>query len=66
MAKRPLTFGLRMRGGSRTLCVRACERDPRRYVLEVRRGGERPERRAHASLGEALVDFARSWRNRLH
>lgn len=65
MASRPLTFGLRYREKGRTVRVRASERDPRRYVVEVgTRGGKR--RREHSSLASAVRDFAASWRSRLH
>ena len=66
MATRPLTFGARFRHAGRTVRVRAHERDPRRYVTEVRRSGARTRRREHASLAGALRDFAASWRQRLH
>jgi hypothetical protein len=66
MATRPLAFGLRFRHRGRSLEVREDTRAPGRYVVE--RSGRRatPERREHASLGEALSDFARTWRGRLH
>jgi hypothetical protein len=66
MATRPLAFGLRFRHQGRNLEVRADARAPGRYVVE--RSGRRAEaeRREHASLGEALRDFARIWRGRLH
>jgi hypothetical protein len=66
MAIRPLAFGVRLRDQGRTVQVRARERDPQRYVVEVRRAGRRTERREHASLPGALRDLARSWRERLH
>lgn len=66
MAVRPLTFGVRFRDKGRTVQVRAQERDPQRYVLEVRKRGGRTERREHASLTGALRGFASAWRQRLH
>jgi len=63
MALRPLAFGVRKRGGDRTLELRSDRRG--RAVLLVRRSG-RTERREHATLGEALADLARTWRSRLH
>ena len=66
MAIRPLTFGARYTDGSRTVRVRAHERDPRRYVLEVMRRGGKTDRWEHASLTEALRHFASAWRQRLH
>jgi hypothetical protein len=66
MASRPLAFGIRYREKGRTVRVRASERDPRRYVVEVGTGRGRKRRREHSSLGGALRDFAASWRARLH
>jgi len=66
MASRPLAFGIRFRQAGRTVRVRAHERDPQRYVLEVQRGGRPIRRREHASLPAALQDFAARWRERLH
>jgi hypothetical protein len=63
MAQRPLAFGVRLRDRDRTLRVRAGRAG--RYVLEDARGAGRA-RREHASLGDALRDLARSWRQRLH
>ncbi|MDJ0865932.1 MAG: hypothetical protein QNK03_07475 [Myxococcota bacterium] len=65
MSKRPLAFGIRCRAGDRTLSVRGNARD-RRYTTEVRRRGQRPERRDHASLAQAVRSFAHAWRQRLH
>ena len=65
MSKKPLAFGIRCRVDDRTLTVRGNERD-RRYTSEVRRRGQRPERRDHASLADALRSFAHAWRQRLH
>jgi anti-sigma factor ChrR (cupin superfamily) len=66
MASRPLTFGVRFREKGRTVQVRAHERDTKRYVLEVRRPGEKIRRHEHASLSGALRGFAVAWRSRLH
>lgn len=66
MARRPLTFGLRYRDKGRTVRVRASERDPRRYVVEVGTRGGRRRRREHGSLAGAVRDFAAAWRARLH
>ena len=66
MATRPLAFGVRFRHQGRTVQVRADARDPRRYVVERSRGPAAAERREHASLLEALRDFASLWRGRLH
>ena len=63
MALRPLAFGVRKRGRDRTLELRSDRRG--RAVLEVRRRGG-TERREHATLGAALADLARTWRNRLN
>lgn len=65
MARRPLAFGVRFRDRDRTLRLRAETAASGRYVVEEARG-ERRSRRDHASLGEAVRDFARSWRQRLH
>ncbi len=66
MASRPLTFGIRFRDRGRTVRVRAHDRDSRRYVLEVSQRGGKAVRREHASLTDALRDFASTWRERLH
>ncbi len=66
MASRLLTFGVRFRDRGRTVQVRAHDRDSRRYVLEVSRRGGKAVRREHASLNDALRDFASTWRERLH
>ena len=66
MATRPLAFGVRLRDKDRTVRVHAHERDPRRYVVEVSRSGRSAQRNVHSSLGGALRELARSWRNRLH
>jgi hypothetical protein len=66
MATRPLAFGLRFRDKGRTVRVHAREKAPRRYVVEDRRDGQVARRREHASLSDALRDFAGTWRGRLH
>jgi hypothetical protein len=67
MATRPLAFGVRFRHQGRTVKVVADARDPRRYVVERSRGrAAAAERREHASLLDALRDFASLWRGRLH
>jgi len=66
MATRPLAFGLRFRHQGRSVEVRADARAPGRYVVERSGRRTKSERREHASLGEALTDFARIWRGRLH
>jgi hypothetical protein len=66
MATRPLAFGLRYRHQGRTVRVRADARDPRRYVVEHSRARAAAEHHEHGSLLEALRDFARIWRGRLH
>ena len=66
MAIRSLTFGARYTAGGRTARVRADERDPHRYLLEVLRRGEKTRRTEHVSLAIALRHFAAAWRQRLH
>ena len=66
MALRPLSFGLRFREKGRTVRVHSSPRDPKRYVVEVERSGEKTRRRDHPSLAAAVQDFAQSWRDRLH
>jgi hypothetical protein len=66
MASRPLTFGIRYREKGRTVRVRASERNPRRYVVEVGTDRGRKRRSEHSSLAGAIRDFAVSWRARLH
>ena len=65
MKIRPLTFGVRLRDKGRTLRVQANERKPGRYVVEDSRK-KRTRSREHASLSEALKDFAATWRGRLN
>ena len=66
MARRPLAFGARFRAGDRTLRVRRRTGREVGYVVEDERGGRATTRRDHASLGGALRDFAKAWRDRLH
>ena len=66
MAIRPLSFRARYTAGGRTVRVRADERDPRRYLLEVLRRGEKTRRTERVSLAIALRHFATAWRQRLH
>ena len=66
MARRPLTFGIRYSEKGRTVKLRASERDPKRYVVEVGRRGEKPRRQEHGSLDGAVRGFAAAWRSRLH
>jgi hypothetical protein len=66
MALRPLAFGVRFVDKGRTVRVKAQAKDPKRYVVEVSRAGQKTRRREHASLGRAVKDFASSWRARLN
>jgi hypothetical protein len=66
MASRPLAFGVRFREKGRTLRVQAREGGRRRYLIEDSRDGGRTRRREHASLPDALRDFAATWRGRLN
>ena len=66
MASRPLTFGVRFREKGRSVQVRAHQRDPKRYVVEVRRPGQETRRHDHPSLSGALRGFAAAWRSRLN
>ena len=65
MALRPLTFGVRLKEGNRTVKVRAQGRS-RGYVVEDRRDDGETRRRDHSSLQDALRDLAATWRSRLH
>mgnify|MGYP001487072130 CR=1 FL=1 len=66
MASRPLSFGLRFRHQGNRVNLRADSRAPGRYVVERSSRRAVSERREHASLAEAIRDFARIWRGRLH
>jgi len=66
MAIRPLSFAASTTAGGRTVRVRADERDPHRYLLEVLRQGEKTRRTERVSLAIALRHFATAWRQRLH
>jgi hypothetical protein len=66
VALRPLAFGLRFQHGGRSLRLRPHARDPRRYVVELRRAAAPAQCREHASLAGALRAFAAAWRERLH
>jgi hypothetical protein len=66
MARRPLAFGARFRAGDRTLRVRRQTGREAGYVVEDARPGRPTTRHDHASLGGALRDFARAWRERLN
>ncbi len=57
---------LRFRDKGRTVRVHAQEKAPRRYLVEDERDGQVARRREHASLSDALRDFAGTWRGRLH
>jgi hypothetical protein len=65
MALKPLTFGVRLKEGNRTVKVRAQGRG-KGYVLEDRRGADSTRHRDHTSLQGALRDLASTWRSRLH
>ena len=64
MARKPLTFGIRLRDKGRTLRVEQAT-GRRGYVVEDSRDGK-AKRRSHPSLGGALRDAASTWRSRLH
>jgi hypothetical protein len=66
MAKRPLTFGMRLRDKGRTVRVRDRGDASGRYVVEDEQKGRETRRRVHASLQSALADTASTWRGRLH
>ena len=66
MALRPLAFGARFVDKGRTVRVKAKAKDPKRYVVEVSRAGQKTLRREHASLSGAVKDFASAWRARLN
>lgn len=64
MARRPFAFRIRLRDKSRTLRVRAHEREPHRGVVEDSRPGKETRRRERPSLARALEDLAVVWQNR--
>ena len=66
MAKRPFTFGVRLRDKGRTVRVRDQGGASGRYVVEDEQKGRETRRRVHASLQGALADTASTWRKRLH
>ncbi len=66
MARRALSFGIRYSEKGRTVQLRASKRDPKRYVVEVGRRGEKLRRQEHGSLRGAVRGFADAWRSRLH
>lgn len=68
MARRPFSFGVRLRDGERdqTLRIRACDDPGRGFWVEREKPGTPIERRRHDSLAEAVRDGARSWRHRLN
>lgn len=73
MAVRPLTFGVRLRHGGRTLRLRQGREGAPGWVVEdVRAGGgsagkgRAARRRDHPTLAGALRDLAETWRGRLH
>jgi hypothetical protein len=66
MAMRPLSFGVRMRDGGRTLRVRRSGGTARGYVVEDGDTRRPTRRRDHPSLEGALRDLASAWRARLH
>lgn len=68
MARRPLTFGVRLRDPERdeTLRIRAADQTLAGWLVE-REGRDGSTRaRRHATLEGALRDGARSWRHRLN
>jgi hypothetical protein len=68
MARRALTFGVRLRDPDRgeTLRIRAAERASDGYVVEHEGRGAGTRRRRHARLSDAVRDGARIWRHRLN
>jgi hypothetical protein len=66
MAKRPLTFGVRLRDKGRTVRVRDRGGASGGYVVEDAQKGRKTRRRVHESLQSALADTASTWRGRLH
>ena len=68
MALRPFAFSVRLRDRDkgRTLRVRNDPKNPRDYVLEDERKGEKTRVRRHGSAASAVQDAASTWRKRLH
>jgi len=68
MARRALTFGIRLRDKARgqTLRIRASRSGEEGYVVEHHAEHQPARRRRHARLEDAVADGARIWRHRLH
>jgi hypothetical protein len=68
MARRALTFGVRLRDRDRdqTLRIRAAREPGGGYVVEHRGPDGAARRRHHGDLAGAVRDGARTWRHRLH
>jgi len=68
MARRALTFGVRLRDRDRdhTLRIRARHDGTGGFTVEHEGPDGSVRRRVHARLEEAVRDGARSWRRRLH
>jgi len=66
MALRPFAFGVRLRDKGRTVRVIQDARDPKKFKVDDRRSGGNGRQRDHGSLGGALRDAARTWRDRLN
>ena len=66
MARRPLSFGARLRDKGRTVSVKRASGASNRYVVEDRRRGGSKQQRDHATLTDALRDLASTWRGRLN
>ena len=68
MAVRPFAFSVRLRDRDkgRTLRVRNDPKNPRDYVLEDERAGEKTRVRKHRSAASAVQDAASTWRKRLN
>ena len=68
MAVRPFAFSVRLRDRDkgRTLKVRNDPKNPRRYLIEDERAGEKTRVRSHENAAAAVRDAASTWRKRLH
>ncbi len=68
MALRPFAFSVRLRDRDkgRTLRVRNDPKNPRSFVLEDERTGEKTRVRKHANAASAVQDAASTWRKRLN